>query len=145
MNRPQRDIAYTHSINPIANIPNIGLCVWGQKTMAIAGSILDRINVVRLICKMKYDFVRLMEPFLFELNNATTRRNVTIVAQRYLAGLASLQAVYDYAVLCDDSNNTAGTIAEHKLIVDVAIKPELSIEFIYVPILVLNPGDQFPY
>jgi hypothetical protein len=145
MNRAQRDICYTHSINPIATIPNVGLCVWGQKTMAIAGSILDRINVVRLICKMKYDFSRLMLPFLFELNNATTRRNATIVAQRYLAGLASLQAIYDYAVLCDDSNNTGAIIAEHKLIVDVAIKPEQSIEFIYVPILVLNPSDTFPF
>jgi phage tail sheath protein FI len=82
---------------------------------------------------------------LFELNNATTRRNATIVAQRYLAGLASLQAIYDYAVLCNESNNTGDVIAEHKLIVDVAIKPEQSIEFIYVPILVLEPSDSFPF
>jgi hypothetical protein len=145
MNRAQRDICYTHSINPISNIPNVGLVLYGQKTMAIAGSILDRINVVRLLAKMKYDFQRLMEPFLFELNNATTRRNATIVAQRYLAGLASLQAIYDYAVLCNESNNTGDVIAEHKLIVDVAIKPEQSIEFIYVPILVLEPSDSFPF
>jgi hypothetical protein len=145
MNRSQRDICYTHSVNPIANIPNVGLVLYGQKTMAIPGSILDRINVIRLIAKMKYDFKRLMEPFLFELNNATTRRNATIVAQRYLAGLASLQALYDYAVLCDESNNTGDVIAAHQLIVDVAIKPEQSIEFIYVPILVLEPNDQFPF
>lgn len=145
MNRPARDIAYTHSVNPIAKIPNVGLVLYGQKTQAIQGSILDRINVVRLIAKMKYDFQRLMEPFLFELNNATTRRNATIVAQRYLAGLASLQAIYDYAVLCDASNNTGAVIAAHQMIVDVAIKPEQSIEFIYVPILVLEPDDQFPF
>jgi len=145
MNRAQRDICYTHSVNPIANIPHIGLVVYGQKTMAIPGRILDRINVIRLICKMKYDFQRLMEPFLFELNNATTRRNVTVVAQRYLAGLTSLQALYDYAVLCDSSNNTGAIISEHKLIVDVAIKPQQSIEFIYVPIQVLNPDDVFPF
>lgn len=145
MNRAQRDICYTHSINPIANIPHIGLVVYGQKTMAIPGSILDRINVIRLIAKMKYDFQRLMEPFLFELNNATTRRNATIVAQRYLAGLVSLNALYDYAVLCDSSNNTGDIIGQHKLIVDVAIKPEISIEFIYVPILVLEPNDAFPF
>jgi hypothetical protein len=145
MNRSQRDLCYTHSINPISNIPNVGLCVWGQKTQAIAGSILDRINVVRLIAKMKYDFMRLMTPFLFELNNATTRRNATIVAERYLAGLVSLQALYDYAVLCNETNNTGAIIGQHKLIVDVAIKPEQSIEFIYVPIQVLEPDDQFSF
>jgi hypothetical protein len=48
-------------------------------------------------------------------------------------------------VLCDSSNNTGDIIAEHKLIVDVAIKPEQSIEFIYVPILVLEPNDSFPF
>jgi hypothetical protein len=145
MNRSQRDICYTNSVNPIANIPHIGLIVDGQKTMAEQGNILDRINVVRLIAKMKYDFQRLMEPFLFELNNATTRRNATIVAERYLAGLASLNALYDYAVLCDSTNNTGTIIAEHQLIVDVAIKPQQSIEFIYVPILVLEPDDSLPF
>lgn len=146
MNRAQRDICYnTCLVNPIAKIPNVGLVLYGQKTQAIAGSILDRINVVRLIAKMKYDFQRLMTPFLFELNNATTRRNATIVAQRYLAGLTSLNALYDYAVLCDSSNNTGDVIAAHQMIVDVAIKPEQSIEFIYVPILVLEPNDQFPF
>lgn len=145
MNRAQRDIAYTNSVNPIAKIPNVGLVLYGQKTQAISGSILDRINVVRLIAKMKYDFQRLMTPFLFELNNATTRRNAEIVAKRYLAGLTSLNALYDYAVLCDGSNNTGAVIAAHQLIVDVAIKPEQSIEFIYVPILVLEPDDSFPF
>jgi hypothetical protein len=145
MNRAQRDIAYTNAINPIAKIPNVGLVLYGQKTQAIAGSILDRINVVRLIAKMKYDFQRLMTPFLFELNNATTRRNAEIVAKRYLAGLTSLNALYDYAVLCDASNNTGDVIAAHQLIVDVAIKPQQSIEFIYVPILVLEPNDSFPF
>jgi hypothetical protein len=144
MNRPQRDICYNNKINPIANIPHVGLVVYGQKTQSVPG-ILDRINVVRLICKMKYDFQRLMEPFLFELNNTTTRRSATIVAERYLAGLVSLNALYDYAVLCDSSNNTGAVIAAHQMIVDVAIKPQLSIEFIYVPILVLEPDDEFTF
>jgi hypothetical protein len=145
MNRPQRDICYTHRINPIANIPNVGLCVWGQKTMAVQGLITDRINVVRLLAKMKYDFQLLMEPFLFELNNATTQRNATLTAQRYLAGLVSLSAIYDYAVLCDSTNNTPSIVAQHQLIVDVAIQPEISVEFIYVPILVLYPDQSLAF
>ncbi len=142
LNRGQRDICYENSINPIANIPHIGLVLYGQKTMAVI--ILDRINVVRLICKMKYDFQQLMIPFLFELNNATTQRNATITASKYLAGLASLNAIYDYAVLCDSSNNTPDVVSAHQLIVDVAIQPEISIEFIYVPILVLYPDQPLP-
>jgi Phage tail sheath C-terminal domain len=145
MNRSQRDICYTQSVNPVANIPNIGLCVWGQKTMAIPGDITDRINVVRLLAKMKYDFQLLMEPYLFELNNATTQRNATLTAERYLAGLVSLNAIYDYAVLCNSTNNTPSIVAQHQLIVDVAIQPEISVEFIYVPILVLYPDQPLPF
>jgi hypothetical protein len=112
--------------------------------MAIAGLVTDRINVVRLLAKMKYDFQLLMEPYLFELNNAITQRNATLTAQRYLAGLVSLNALYDYAVLCDSSNNPPSVVAQHQLIVDVAIQPEISIEFIYVPILVLYPDQPLP-
>jgi phage tail sheath protein FI len=94
---------------------------------------------------MKYDLARLLEPFLFELNDAVTRRSAQIVTERYLSGLKSLRALFDYAVRCDESNNTPDRIDRNELHVDVAIKPAKAIEFIFVPITVLNTGDTFPF
>lgn len=145
LNRSQRSILYEKNINPIAFIPSIGLTVWGQKTLSPIASALDRINVARLIVKMKYDLMRLLEAFLFEINDAITRRSAQVVTERYCAGLKSLRAVYDYAVRCDESNNTGDRIDRNELWVDVAIKPAKAIEFIYVPITILATGDQLPF
>lgn len=145
LTRAQRDLLYENRINPIAFIPNVGLAVWGQKTMSATATALDRINVARLIAKMKYDLMRLLEPFLFELNDPITRRSALVVTERYLAGLKSLRALQDYAARCDESNNTPDRIDANQLWVDVAIKPARSIEFIYVPITVLGTGDEFPF
>ena len=145
LTKAQRDVLYDNNINPIAQIPNRGLVIWGQKTNAATASALDRINVARLIAKMKYDLARLLEPFLFELNDPITRRSAQVTTERYLAGLKSLRALFDYAVRCDESNNPQSAIDRNELYVDVAIKPAKSIEFIFVPITVLNTGDEFPF
>ncbi len=143
--KTQRDVLQENNINPIAFVPNRGLTVFGQKTNAATASALDRINVARLIAKMKYDLTRLLEPFLFELNDPVTRRSATVVTERYLAGLKSLRALFDYAVRCDEANNPPAVIDKNQMFVDVAIKPAKSIEFIFVPISILGTGDEFPF
>jgi len=94
---------------------------------------------------MKYDLQRLLEPFLFEINDPVTRRSVQVSTERYLAGLKSLRALYDYAARCDESNNTPAIIDANSLICDIAIQPAKSIEFIYIPITILNTGEDFPF
>jgi len=143
--KTQRDVLQENNINPIAFIPNRGLTVFGQKTNAATATALDRINVARLIAKMKYDLTRLLEPFLFEINDPVTRRSATVVTERYLAGLKSLRALFDYAVRCDEANNPPSAIDQNQMFVDVAIKPAKSIEFIFVPITILGTGDEFPF
>lgn len=145
LTKAQRDVLYENRINPIAFMPTRGLVVFGQKTNQGFASALDRVNVARLIAKMKYDLQRLLEPYLFEINDAVTRRSAQIVTERYLAGLKSLRALYDFAVRCDEGNNPPEVIDRNELFVDVAIKPARAIEFIFVPITVLGTGDDFPF
>jgi hypothetical protein len=140
-----RDVLYENDINPIMFKPNTGLVVWGQKSWAATASALDRVNVARLVAKMKYDLQRLLEPYLFEINDPVTRRSAQVSTERYLAGLKSLRALYDYAARCDESNNTNDRIDRNEMWVDVAIQPAKSIEFIYVPITILNTGEDFPF
>ena len=144
LNQGQRDVLYTNKINPISYISGRGLVVFGQKTLNPISSALDRINVVRLICDMNFKLNLLAQPFLFELNDTQTRTNVLAVFKSFMNNYKSLRAVYDYAVVCDTSNNTPTRIDLNQLWIDIAIQPEKAIEFIYIPIRVLNTGAPMP-
>lgn len=144
LSQGQRDVLYINSINPVAYIPNRGLVVYGQKTLAPVASAPDRINVARLINYLNYQLDLLAKPFLFEPNDDQTRKAVTTTFTSFMGNLVGLRALYDFAVVCDDTNNTAARIDRNELWIDIAIKPEKAIEFIYIPVRLLNTGDPMP-
>jgi phage tail sheath protein FI len=115
LNPGQRDTLYLNNINPIANLPNRGLVVYGDKTLHPESSALDRVNVGRLICYLRYQLDQLAQPFLFELNVDSTRQAVESAFKRYLGDLMSVNAITDFAVVCDTSNNTAERIDRNEL------------------------------
>jgi hypothetical protein len=138
LNDGQRNILYQNNINPFAYIPNRGLVVFGQKTIYGTSSALDRINVSRLMNYISYNLNQLLQPFLFEQNVATTRSTVAATVSRFFNQLVGLNGLYDYAVVCDTSNNTPDRIDANELWVDCAVQPVKSIEFIYVPVRIYN-------
>ena len=138
LNNGQRDVLYTNRINPIAYIPNQGLVVYGQKTLSTATSALDRINVARLVNYLNYQLDLLARPYLFQPNDQVTRDSVKYNFDRFLAGLVNLEAMYDYIVVCDNSNNTPARIDRNELWVDVSCQPTKTVEFIYIPIRIQN-------
>ena len=144
LNQGQRDVLYTNDINPIAYMPGRGLVVWGQKTLDPVQTALNRINVARLVNYLSWNLNNLAQPFLFEQNDSTTRANVTAVFTSYLQTLVGLRALYDFSVICDSSNNTPATIDANQLWIDIAIQPEIAIEFIYIPVRVLATGTPLP-
>jgi len=140
LNQGQRDILYTNGINPIRVMPAGGIVVFGQKTRQSYASATDRINVVRLENYLRYQFNQLAQPFLFEPNDATTQNAVLDSFNRFLSELITLRALYDFLVVCDSSNNTPARIDANELWIDVAIQPVKAIEFIYIPIRIVNTG-----
>lgn len=144
LSQGQRDVMYSNSINPIAFIPNRGLVVYGQKTTSPVASALDRVNVARLMNYLKYQLDNLAKPFLFEPNDKQTRQAVTTTFNGFMGNLVGLRALYDFAVVCDETNNGPTRIDRNELWIDIAIKPEKAIEFIYIPIRLLNTGDPLP-
>jgi len=141
LNEGQRDTLYTNDINPIAFIPGSGLIVYGQKTRNPSASALDRINVARLINYIRYQAEQLSRPFLFEPNDSLTRSNVKDAFDRFLSELITLRGLYDFLVVCDDSNNTGTRIDRNELWIDIAIQPVKAIEFINIPIRIRNTGS----
>lgn len=141
LNPGQRDVLYTNKINPIAFIPGRGLVLYGQKTLSPLQSALDRVNVARLANHLKYVLDLTVRPFLFEQNDQITRDAARITVERVLSGLVGLRALEDYAVLCDESNNTPERRDRNELWLDVLIRPIKAVEFIYVPVRIRNSGD----
>ena len=144
LNSGQRDVLYLNKINPIAYIPGRGLVIYGQKTLNPVSSALDRINVSRLVNYLKYNLDNLVKPFLFEQNDTQSRNAAQATVSGFLNGLIGLRALADYAVICDTSNNTSSRIDANELWIDIAVKPLHAIEFIYIPVRILNTGATLP-
>jgi phage tail sheath protein FI len=136
-----RDVEYSNFINPIAFFTNLGLLNYGNKNSFDSQSALDRTNVARLICYLRDRLAVATRPFLFEPNDSITRTQVRAVVQTLLADIMSKRGIYDYLVVCDESNNTPARIDRSELWIDVAIEPVKAVEFIYIPIRILNTGE----
>jgi hypothetical protein len=144
LNEGLRNVLYANNINPFAYIPNKGLTVLGQKTLNPTSTALDRINVARLCNYLAYNLPVILAPFLFEQNDVQTRTAAQQLVVNYLSGLVGLNAIDDYSVVCDLTNNTPQTIDENQLWIDIAIIPTKTIEFIYVPIRLVAHGTTLP-
>ena len=141
----QRDALYGSGdrigINPITRFPGQGIYVWGQKTLQSFSSALDRVNVARLVAYLRERFDPLARPFIFEINDKITRANAKQVFDGFLADLLAKRAIYDFIVVCDETNNTPARIDRNELWIDVAIEPAKAAEFIYIPIRIVNTGE----
>lgn len=140
-----RDSLYELRMNPITLLAGAGIVAYGQKTRSPAvgggGSSMDRINVARLVNYLRTVLRGVANQFLFEPNDKITRDQVKQLVESVLNDLIAKRGLYDYLVVCDESNNTADRIARNELYVDVAIEPMKDVEFIYIPIRLKNPGS----
>lgn len=134
LNEGLRDALYVDRINPIAFIPNRGLVVFGQKTLAPSSTAMDRVNVARLVNYLAVAIDAIAKPFLFQQNDQQTRDSLKASLDRFLGGLVGLRAIEDFAVQCDLENNTRERINRNELWADIAILPLKSVEFIFIPI-----------
>ena len=141
LNEGQRDTLYDQKINPITFFNGVGLVNYGQKTRGRNASALDRINVARLVVYLRSQLNKLARPYIFEPNDKITRDEVKQAVESLLLELVGLRALYDFAVVCDETNNTPARIDRNELYVDIAIEPVKAIEFIYIPLRVKNTGE----
>jgi hypothetical protein len=141
LNTGQRDTLYQNNVNPITFLNGAGLVVYGQKTRARNASALDRVNVARLVIYLRSQLKTLAKPYIFEPNDKITRDEIKQQIESLLVELVGLRALYDYLVVCDETNNTPSRIDRNELYVDIAIEPVKAIEFIYIPLRLKNTGE----
>jgi len=141
LNEGQRDAMYEVNMNPITFFNGVGLVNYGQKTLSPNSSALDRINVARLVVYLRSQLNKLAKPFVFEPNDKITRDEIKQAVESLLLELVGQRALYDFAVVCDETNNTPTRIDRNELYVDIAIEPVKAIEFIYIPLRLKNTGE----
>jgi hypothetical protein len=141
VNQALRDVLYENRINPITFVPGVGITNFGNKTTQTATTSLDRINVARLIVFIRNRLESIGKQFLFEPNDQITRDEIKNAVNSLMIDLVAKRGIYDYLVVCDDTNNTPARIDANELWVDIAIEPVKAVEFIYIPIRLKNTGE----
>ena len=141
LNEGLRDTLYANNVNPITFITGAGLVNFGQKTRQLTASALDRINVSRLVIYLRSQLNVLAKPYLFEPNDKITRDEIKQAAESLLLELVGQRALYDFLVVCDESNNTPARIDRNELYLDIAVEPVKAVEFIYIPLRLKNTGE----
>jgi len=140
----ERDSLYEGRVNPIAAFPGQGIVAWGQKTLQVASSALDRINVRRLLIEIRKFFASTARFMVFEQNTATTRNKFLAVVNPYLESVQQRSGLYAFQVVMNDSNNTPDLIDRNILYGQIWLKPTRAAEFIILDFNIMPSGAQFP-
>ena len=143
LNQAERDQLYEARINPIATFPQTGVCIWGQKTLQLRSSALDRINVRRLLIAVKKFIASSSRFLLFEQNTAATRNRFLNIVNPFLESVQSRQGLFAFRVQMDESNNTADVIDRNQLVGAIFLQPTKTAEFIILDFNVLLTGATF--
>jgi len=139
----ERDDLYEGKVNPIAAFPGQGIVVWGQKTLQVKASALDRINVRRLLIEIKKFFASSARYLVFEQNTAATRNRFLSIVNPYLQSIQQRSGLYAFQVVMDDTNNTPDLIDQNVLYGQIYLKPVKSAEFIIFDFNILSTGASF--
>jgi hypothetical protein len=139
-----RDTLYEARLNPIANFPNNQFVIFGQKTTQIARTALDRVNVRRLMIRIKSDIQKIAQGLLFEQNDAPTRQRFIDQASNRLQQIRIGQGIEDFRVIMDDTNNSQEDVDNNRLNGKIIVVPTRAIEFIAMDFVITNSGVEFP-
>lgn len=143
LNVADRDRLYDSRINPIATFPRLGFVIWGQKTLQISKSALDRVNVRRLLLEVKRLIIGIANRLVFEQNTPAVR-NRFVSDSVFQLGLIQTQAgIEAFQVVMNETNNTQEDIDLNRLNGRIVIVPTRSIEYIAIDFIITNAGVQF--
>ena len=140
----ERDELYEGRVNPIASFPGQGVVVFGQKTLQGKPSALDRINVRRLLIRLR-KFIASSSRFLvFEQNTATTRNRFLGIVNPYLSQVQQNSGLSAFKVVMDESNNTPDVVDRNQLVGQIFLQPTRTAEFIVLDFVIQPTGAAFP-
>jgi hypothetical protein len=139
----QRDQLYKNGINPVTTFPGQGTILFGDKTLLSKPSAFDRINVRRLFIVLEKAIATAAKFTLFEFNDEFTRAQFRNLVEPFLRDVQGRRGIYDFRVVCDETNNTPEVIDRNEFVGDIYIKPARSINFIQLNFVAVRTGVEF--
>lgn len=143
LNVSDRDRLYDSRINPIATFPRLGFVIYGQKTLQISKSALDRVNVRRLLLEVKRIIIGIANRIVFEQNTPAVRNRFVSDAVFQLGLIQTQAGLEAFQVVMNETNNTQEDIDLNRLNGRIVIVPTRSVEYIAIDFIVTNAGVQF--
>jgi phage tail sheath protein FI len=141
--KTDRDILYKNSINPVMIKGNRGPVLFGDKTLLAKTSAFDRINVRRLFIVLEKAIATAAEDLLFEFNDSFTRTQFRNLVNPYLRNIQGRRGIYEFKIVCDETNNTGEIIDNNQFIGDIYIKPAKSINEIVLNFVAVRTAVEF--
>ena len=141
--KAQRDVLYSNRVNPVIFSPGAGIILFGDKTGFGKSSAFDRINVRRLFIFLEDAISAAAKDQLFEFNDEITRSNFVNIVEPFLRDVQAKRGIFDFVVICDETNNTAAIIDNNEFVADIFIKPARSINFIGLTFVATRTGVSF--
>jgi hypothetical protein len=141
--KAERDELYKKSVNPVVTFQGQGNVLYGDKTLLANASAFDRINVRRLFIVLEKAISSAAQSSLFEFNDQFTRTQFKNLVEPFLREVQGRRGIFDYRVVCDDTNNTAEVIDSNSFVGDIYIKPARSINFIQLNFVAARTGVDF--
>ena len=138
-----RDQLYKAGVNPVVSFPGQGTVLFGDKTLLAKPSAFDRINVRRLFIVLEKAISNAAQFSLFEFNDEFTRAQFVNLIEPFLRDVQGRRGIYDFRVVCDDSNNTGEVIDRNEFVGDIYVKPAKSINFIQLNFVAVRSGVEF--
>ena len=142
-NQTDRDELYKKGINPVLKFKGEGPVLYGDKTLLAKPSAFDRINVRRLFIVLEKAIARAAKYSLFEFNDEFTRAQFVSLVSPYLRDVQGRRGIFDFRVVCDETNNTPEVIDRNEFVGDIYIKPARSINFIQLNFIAVRTGVSF--
>lgn len=143
LNHDDRDALYEARINPITKFPVEGIVIFGQKTMQLRPSALDRVNVRRLLILAKRTVAEFARGLLFEPNNPSTWTRFVNKVNPVLEQYRRDQGINRFKVVMDNTTNTSDVIDRNEMRGKIFLEPVRAAEFITIDFVITPSGVEF--
>jgi phage tail sheath protein FI len=138
-----RDVIFKAGVNPVITVPGQGTLLFGDKTLSAKPSAFDAINVRRLFIVLEKAIATAAKYTLFEFNDEFTRAQFRNLVEPFLRDVQGRRGIYDFRVVCDETNNTGEVIDRNEFIGDIYIKPARAIRYIQLNFVAVRTGVEF--
>jgi len=143
LNQSQRDSLYTVNVNPIATFPGQGIVIFGQKTLQKKQSVLDRVNVRRMLVEVRKTIAGFSRLFVFEANNESTQGAILARVNEYLSTVQAQNGLTQFRAILDESTTTPDLVDRNIIKGKIFLQPTQAAEIIIFDFNVDGSGASF--